>query len=187
MTISTNKKQTVRVNKAISAPRVRLVDPDGVIDTTRLSPNLLARGELIGIMPRGAALELAEAMGLDLVEVSPNAEPPVVRIMDYGKLLFDEKKSKKKQKISKIKEIKLRPVTEKGDYEVKIRNLMGFLEAGDKVKVTIRFRGREITHKELGTALLDRIVKDIEGVGLVEQMPRLEGRQMVMMIAPKNK
>jgi translation initiation factor IF-3 len=150
-----------------------------------LDPAILGPGELTGIMPRAKALEFAALLSLDLVEVSPNAEPPVVRIMDYGKLLFDEKKSKKKQKISKIKEIKLRPVTEEGDYKVKIRNLLGFLESGDKVKVTIRFRGREITHKELGTSLLDRVVKDIEGVGVVEQMPKLEGRQMVMMISPK--
>ena len=161
---------------------MRLVDPDNKLD-----PALLGPGELTGIMARMKALEYAEKLGLDLVEVSPNAEPPVVRIMDYGKELFNEKKSKKKQKISKIKEIKLRPVTEEGDYQVKIRNLMGFLEEGDKVKVTIRFRGREITHKELGTDLLDRIVKDIEGLGVVDQMPRLEGRQMVMMISPKNK
>jgi translation initiation factor IF-3 len=179
-TISTNKKQTIRVNKAITAPRVHLVDPD-----KKLDPAILGPGELTGVMPRARALEFAEKLGLDLVEVSPNAEPPVVRIMDYGKLLFDEKKSKKKQKISKIKEIKLRPVTEEGDYKVKIRNLLGFLESGDKVKVTIRFRGREITHKELGTNLLDRVVKDIEGVGVVEHMPKLEGRQMVMMISPK--
>jgi len=138
-------------------------------------------------MPTRDALEFAKDLGLDLVEVSPNADPPVVRIVDYGKLIFDEKKEKKhkQQKVSKIKEIKLRPVTEEGDYKVKIRNLMSFLEAGDKVKVTIRFRGREITHKELGTELLERIVKEVEGMGIIDQMPRLEGRQMVMMISPK--
>lgn len=157
---------------------MRLVDPEG-----RLDPVLLGTG----IMPARKALEFAEELDLDLVEVSPHAEPPVVRIMNYGKVVFNEKKSKKKQKISKIKEIKLRPVTEEGDYKVKIRNLMGFLKEGDKVKVTIRFRGREITHKELGTSLLDRIVKDIEGAGTIVQMPKLEGRQMVMMISPNNK
>jgi translation initiation factor IF-3 len=122
---------------------------------------------------------------MDLVEVSPNAEPPVVRIMDFGKFLFDEKKTKKKQKIQKIKEIKLRPVTDEGDYKVKLRNLIGFLEHGDKVKVTLRFKGREITHKELGNRLLDRIKADIAGVGIVDQEARFEGRQMVMMISPK--
>lgn len=162
---------------------MRLVDPEGKLD-----PAILENVEFKnGIMSSRIALEFAENLNLDLVEVSPNAEPPVVRIMDYGKLIFDEKKSKKKQKISKIKEIKLRPVTEEGDYRVKIRNLISFLEEGDKVKVTIRFRGREITHKELGTRLLERIVKDIEGIGIVDQMPRLEGRQMVMMTSPKNK
>lgn len=183
------------MNKAIIAPKVRLVDPEGKLDAAinaaiiegKLDPAILRGSEITGIMFPKRALEFAEALDLDLVEVSPNAEPPVVRIMDYGKFVFDEKKSKKKQKVSKIKEIKLRPVTEEGDYKVKIRNLMSFLEEGDKVKVTIRFRGREITHKELGTNLLDRIVKDIEGLGLVDQMPRLEGRQMVMMISPKNK
>ena len=138
-------------------------------------------------MSSRTALELADKLDLDLVEVSPNADPPVVRIMDYGKLIFNEKKSKKKQKISKTKEIKMRPVTEEGDFGVKTRNLISFLKEGDKVKVTIRFRGREITHKELGTHLLERIVKEVEGIGVVDQMPRLEGRQMVMIISPKNK
>jgi translation initiation factor IF-3 len=136
-------------------------------------------------MSRRDAQRKAELMGLDLVEVSPNAEPPVVRIMDFGKFLFDEKKTKKKQKIQKIKEIKLRPVTDEGDYKVKLRNLIGFLEHGDKVKVTLRFKGREITHKDLGTRLLDRIKADIAGIGIVDQDARFEGRQMVMMISPK--
>ncbi len=136
-------------------------------------------------MSRRDAQRKAELLGFDLVEVSPNAEPPVVRVMDFGKFLFDEKKTKKKQKVQKIKEIKLRPVTDEGDYKVKLRNLVGFLENGDKVKVTLRFKGREITHKDLGTRLLDRIKADIAGIGIVDQDARFEGRQMVMMISPK--
>lgn len=136
-------------------------------------------------MTKREAQRKAELLGLDLVEVSPNAEPPVVRIMDFGKFLFDEKKTKKKQKVQKIKEIKLRPVTDEGDYKVKLRNLISFLEEGDKVKVTIRFKGREITHKELGSRLLDRIKADIVGFGVIDQEPKLEGKQMVMIISPK--
>lgn len=136
-------------------------------------------------MSKREAQRKAELLGLDLVEVSPNADPPVVRVMDFGKFLFDEKKTKKKQKVQKIKEIKLRPVTDEGDYKVKLRNLIGFLEHGDKVKVTLRFKGREITHKDLGTRLLDRIKADIAGIGIVDQDARFEGRQMVMMISPK--
>jgi translation initiation factor IF-3 len=160
---------------------VRLVDPDGKLES---SP-ILGQGAQIGIMTRRDAQKKAELLGLDLVEVSPNADPPVVRIMDFGKFQFDEKKTKKKQKIQKLKEIKLRPVTDEGDYKVKLRNLIGFLERGDKVKVTIRFKGREITHKELGSKLLERIKADISGVGIVDQEPKLEGRQMVMVISPK--
>ncbi len=136
-------------------------------------------------MTKREAQRKAELLALDLVEVSPNAEPPVVRVMDFGKFLFDEKKTKKKQKIQKLKEIKLRPVTDDGDYKVKLRNLISFLEEGDKVKVTIRFKGREITHKELGNRLLDRIKVDIVGFGVVDQEPKLEGKQMVMIISPK--
>src|SRR5437868_14691416 len=136
-------------------------------------------------MSKRDAQRKAELLGLDLVEVSHNADPTVIRIIDFGKFQFDEKKTKKKQKIQKIKEIKLRPVTDEGDYQVKLRNLIGFLERGDKVKVTIRFKGREITHKELGIRLLDRIKKDIEKFGIVDQEPKLEGRQMVMIISPK--
>lgn len=136
-------------------------------------------------MTKREAQRKAELLALDLVEVSPNAEPPVVRVMDFGKFLFDEKKTKKKQKIQKLKEIKFRPVTDDGDYKVKLRNLISFLEEGDKVKVTIRFKGREITHKELGVRLLDRIKVDIVGFGAVDQEPKLEGKQMVMIISPK--
>lgn len=159
---------------------VRLVDPDGVLAEGALGAN--AQG---GIMSRRDAQRKAEILGLDLVEVSPNADPPVVRIMNFGKFLFEEKKTKKKQKIQKIKEIKMRPVTDEGDYKVKLRNLIGFLEEGDKVKVTIRFKGREITHKELGSRLLERIKADIAGLGVVDQEGKLEGRQLIMVISPK--
>lgn len=157
---------------------VRLVDPDNTLGTGPDAPQL-------GIMSRRDAQRKAELLGLDLVEVSPNAEPPVVRIMDFGKYLFEEKKTKKKQRIQKLKEIKLRPVTDEGDYKVKLRNLIGFLEDGDKVKVTIRFKGREITHKELGSRLLDRVKADVISFGVIDQEPKLEGRQMVMVISPK--
>ncbi|HET9843540.1 MAG TPA: translation initiation factor IF-3 [Gammaproteobacteria bacterium] len=179
-----SKKQRIRVNNAINSPKVRLVDPEGLLNNP-----LLGSGDLTGIMNPRRALEMAEKLNLDLVEVSPNADPPVVRIMDYGKYLFGVKKAKKKQKApkSKLKELKLRPVTGEGDYQVKLRNLKGFLEHGDKVKITIRFRGREIAHQDLGNRLLERIVKDIEGFGQIEQTPKLEGRQMVMIIAPVSK
>lgn len=136
-------------------------------------------------MKRHEALLKAEKIGLDLVEVSPNAEPPVVRVMDYGKFIFEEKKTKKKQRIQKLKEVKLRPVTDDGDYQVKLRNLLSFLEEGDKVKITLRFRGREITHQDLGMKVMDRLREDTKDVAVVDQMPRLEGKQMVMMLSPK--
>jgi translation initiation factor IF-3 len=128
---------------------------------------------------------------MDLVEVSPTAEPPVCRIMDYGKFLFEQNKkahsAKKKQKQIQIKEVKFRPGTEEADYQVKLRNLIRFLTEGDKAKVTLRFRGREMAHTELGRKLLDRLVIDLAEVGLVEQRPLMEGRQMVMVIGPKKK
>ena len=140
-------------------------------------------------MGLGAAIELAKEEGLDLVEVSPNAEPPVCRIMDFGKYLFEQNKkaqsAKRKQKQVHVKEIKFRPGTEEGDYHIKLRKLIEFLEIGDKTKVTLRFRGREMAHKELGAQLLTRVRDDLEDYGSVEQMPQLEGRQMVMVIAPK--
>lgn len=155
-----------------------MVDPEGKLAA-------LGSAEQIGIMTRRDAQQKAELMGMDLVEVSPNADPPVVKIMDYNKFLFDEKKTKKKQKVLKLKEIKLRPVTDDGDYQVKLRNLMGFLGHGDKVKVTIRFKGREIAHKDLGMRLLDRVKADVAGTGVIDQEPKLEGRQLVMVISPK--
>lgn len=136
-----------------------------------------------------AAIDLAKGEGLDLVEVSPNAEPPVCRIMDFGKYLFEQNKkaqsAKRKQKQVHVKEIKFRPGTDEGDYQIKLRKLVDFLEDGDKTKVTLRFRGREMAHKELGAQLLARVRDDLEEYGTVEQMPQMEGRQMIMVIAPK--
>lgn len=135
------------------------------------------------------ALDKAQQAGLDLVEVSPNATPPVCRIMDFGKFRFENSKknqaSKKKQKRTQIKEIKFRPRTEEGDYQVKLRKLRNFLENGDKTKVTMRYRGREFAHQELGMQLLKRVEADLEDIANVEQMPNMEGRQMVMMLGPK--
>jgi translation initiation factor IF-3 len=146
-------------------------------------------GEQVGIVATIEALKLAEEADLDLVEIVPTSEPPVCRIMDFGKFLFDQNKkkhaAKRKQKQIQIKEIKLRPSTEDGDYEVKLRNIIRFLNNGDKVKVTLRFRGREMAHQDLGFKMLKRIELDLEEYGLVEQMPKLEGRQMVMVIASK--
>ena len=140
-------------------------------------------------MPIAEAQQAALEAELDLVEISPNAEPPVCRIMDYGKFLFEESKkrhaAKKKQKQIQIKEIKFRPGTDVGDYQVKLRNLVRFLEHGDRVKITIRFRGREMAHQELGLKLLQRIEEDLGDQGVIEQRPKLEGRFMVMVIAPK--
>ena len=137
------------------------------------------------------ALNLAYEADMDLVEVAPDSTPPVCRIMDYGKYLFEENKkrhaAKKKQKQIQIKEVKFRPGTEEGDYQVKLRNLTRFLNHGDKAKVTLRFRGREMAHQELGLQLLKRVEEDLAEIGTVEQYPRLEGRQMVMVIAPKKK
>ena len=135
------------------------------------------------------ALRSAESSGLDLVEVAPGAEPPVCRIMDYGKFVFEQNKkaqsARRKQKQIQVKEIKFRPGTEEGDYQVKLRNLIKFLTNGDKAKVTLRFRGREMVHQELGAQLLKRVQKDLEEIGSVEQQPLMEGRQMVMVISPR--
>jgi translation initiation factor IF-3 len=135
------------------------------------------------------AMQAAEDANLDLVEISPNVKPPVARVMDYGKHLYQDSKQKaaarKKQKIIHVKEIKFRPGTDVGDYDIKLRKLKEFLENGDKTKVTLRFRGRELAHKELGTELLKRVEKDLEEYGSVEQFPKFEGRQMVMVLAPK--
>ena len=163
-----------RLNEAITAREMRVIGADG---------------EQVGILTRDQALDMAEGAQLDLVEIAPESEPPVCRIMDYGKFRFEQKKKKqearKKQKQTHIKEIKFRPGTDEGDYQVKLRNLTRFLNDGDKAKITLRFRGRELAHKELGLELLQRVEKDLEDLAVVEQRPKMEGRQMIMMMAPK--
>jgi translation initiation factor IF-3 len=142
-------------------------------------------------MSRYDALQLAASQELDLVEVSPTAEPPVCRIIDYGKFLFEQNKkthaAKKKQKQIQVKEVKFRPGTDEGDYQIKLRNLIRFFEEGDKAKVTLRFRGREMAHTDIGRQMLSRLQQDLSAVAVVEQHPLMEGRQMVMMLAPKKK
>jgi translation initiation factor IF-3 len=159
------------VNERIRCPEIRLIG---------------AEGENLGVLSPIRALELAEQAGLDLVEISPTAEPPVCKIMDFGKYKYETQKreaeARKKQKVIEIKEVKFRPNTDTHDYEVKMRSVTKFLENGDKVKVTLRFRGREMAHQNLGRELLERVAADVEGLGKVESIPRLEGRQMVMMI-----
>ncbi|WP_319021316.1 translation initiation factor IF-3 [Pseudomonas sp. FME51] len=166
-----------RINGEIRAHEVRLTGLDG---------------EQIGVVSLKEALEKAEEAGADLVEISPNAEPPVCRIMDYGKFLYEKSKTlkeqKKKQKVIQVKEIKFRPGTDEGDYQVKLRNLIRFLEDGDKAKVTLRFRGREMAHQQIGMEMLNRIRTDLDELVTVESFPnRIEGRQMIMVLAPKKK
>jgi translation initiation factor IF-3 len=155
-------------------PSVRLVNEDG---------------SMVGITTTREALRLAEEAGLDLVEISPNADPPVCKILDFGKWKYQEEKKKnaarKKQKVIEVKEIKLRPGIDDHDFEIKMRSVVRFLEEGDKVKVTLRFRGREMVHQELGVKVLDRVKEEMDVRAKVEQFPRLEGRQMVMVLAPK--
>jgi len=172
-----NKKPTIEgpnVNERISAQEVRVVGPDG---------------EMIGVLPIDEAIAAAEGHGLDLVEVSPNAEPPVCKILDYGKYKYEEQKkrneAKKKQKVIAIKEIKMRPGIDTHDYEVKMKAARKFLDNGDKVKVTIRFRGREMAHQDLGLKVLERMRDELEEMVKVEQMPKSEGRMMTMVLAPK--
>ena len=147
-----------------------------------------ADGDQVGIVDIEVALQKAEEAGLDLVEIVPNADPPVCRIMDHGKYRYEHSKqkqqAKKKQKKTTVKEIKFRPGTEEADYQVKLRNLIRFLNDGDKTKVTLRFRGREMAHQELGAKLLERVEADLQPYGKVEQYPKMEGRQMVMVLAP---
>ena len=150
-------------------PRVRVIGSDG---------------EMIGVLSRDEALSMAEDEGLDLVEIQPQADPPVCKIMDFGKFKFE---AQKKASEAKIKEVKFRPVTDEGDYQIKLRKMRGFLEDGDKIKVNIRFRGREMSHQELGREMANRIETDLGEDIVIESRPRLEGRQMVMMIAPKKK
>jgi translation initiation factor IF-3 len=163
-----------RINASIIASEVRVIDQEG---------------EQVGILPIADANNMASEANLDLVEISPNAEPPVCRIMDYGKFRFEENKklqiAKKKQKQTQVKEIKFRPGTDVGDYKIKLRKLIEFLEEGDRTKVTLRFRGREMAHQELGLELLQRVKADLEEYGTVEQEPKMEGRLMVMVLAPK--
>ncbi len=148
-------------------------------------------GEQLGIVGLREAMALAEESDVDLVEISPTAQPPVCKLMDYGKFKYEQSKkrheAKQKQKQIQVKEIKFRPGTDEGDYQVKLRNLIRFLTEGDKAKITLRFRGREMAHQDIGLALLKRVEADLVDVGVVEQFPRLEGRQMVMMISPKKK
>jgi translation initiation factor IF-3 len=148
-------------------------------------------GEQLGIMSLNQALGLAEEADIDLVEIAPQAVPPVCRLMDYGKFKYHESKkqheARLKQKQVQVKEVKFRPGTDEGDYQVKLRNLTRFLQEGDKAKVTLRFRGREITHQELGLALLKRIEADLQEVAVTEQFPKMEGRQMVMVLGPQKK
>ena len=162
-----------RVNDRIRGAEIRLIG---------------AEGENIGVVSPEKALALAEEAGLDLVEISPNATPPVCKIMDFGKFKYETQKkeaeARKKQKIIEVKEVKFRPNTDTHDYDVKMRNVLKFLENGDKVKVTLRFRGREMAHQELGRDLLERVAADVDQIGKVENMPKMEGRQMVMMIGP---
>lgn len=169
-------EKQLRVNEEITAPKVRLIS---------------ASGEQVGIMRVEQALSSAQEAGLDLVEISPNADPPVCRVIDYGKFRYQDSKRKaaarKKQKQMHVKEVKFRPGTDIGDYDVKLRNLKRFLENGDKAKVTMRFRGREMAHQELGLELLKRVEDDLKELGAVEQFPKMEGRQMVMVISPKKK
>ncbi|WP_082768823.1 translation initiation factor IF-3 [Paraglaciecola hydrolytica] len=166
-----------RINEEITVKEVRLVGKDG---------------EQIGVVSISEAIQTAEQSSLDLVEISPNAEPPVCKVMDYGKFLFEKSKSlkeqKKKQKQIQVKEIKFRPGTDEGDYQVKLRNLRRFLEAGDKAKVTIRFRGREMAHQEIGIDQLTRVKTDLADIANCESFPnRVEGRQMIMVLAPIKK
>jgi len=148
-------------------------------------------GRQLGIIATQEALRISQEAGLDLVEVSPEAKPPVCRIMDYGKYKFQMSKrkaaAKKKQKQIQLKEVKIRPGTEEADYQVKLKNIIKFLENGDKAKVTVRFRGREMMHPELGMRLLEKMMKELEDYGTVEQYPRFEGRQIVMVLGPKKK
>ncbi|MBV2234409.1 MAG: translation initiation factor IF-3 [Sterolibacterium sp.] len=168
--------KTQRVNNEITAPEIRLVGMDA---------------EQLGIVSLRAALDLAEESGVDLVEIAPMAQPPVCRLMDFGKFKYQEAKrahdAKLKQKQIQVKEVKFRPGTDEGDYKIKLRNLIKFLQEGDKTKVTLRFRGREMAHQEFGIRLLERIKADLQDYGVVEQFPKMEGRQLIMILAPQKK
>jgi translation initiation factor IF-3 len=173
---SISQQKSQRTNSEINAPEIRLVGEEG---------------EQLGIMSARQALSLAEEAGIDLVEIAPLAKPPVCRLMDFGKFKYQEAKraaeAKSKQKQIQVKEVKFRPGTDEGDYQIKLRNLTRFLQDGDKAKVTLRFRGREMAHQEFGVRLLERVKADLEAVAVVEQFPKLEGRQLVMVLAPHKK
>lgn len=172
--IATDKAH--RINGEIRVPEVRLIGLDG---------------EQMGIVKIAEALQKSEEFEVDLVEIAPNANPPVCRLMDYGKFRYQEQKrqqeARARQKVIQVKEVKFRPGTDEGDYKVKLRNLRRFIEDGDKAKVTLRFRGREMAHQDLGMRVLERVRDDMEDIAQVEAMPKLEGRQMVMVLAPKKK
>ncbi|MGD0107708.1 MAG: translation initiation factor IF-3 [Rhodopila sp.] len=163
-----------RVNEEIRIPQVRLIDQDG---------------EMQGVLTVREAMQRAFAVGLDLVEISPNADPPVCKILDFGKFKYEQQKkrneAKKKQKVIEIKEIKVRPNIDENDYQVKMRAMKSFIEEGDKVKVTLRFRGREMAHQDIGVRVLERIRAEMDTTSKVEQMPRMENRQMVMVLSPR--
>ena len=163
-----------RVNEEIRIPQVRLIDQDG---------------EMQGVMTAREAMQRAFMVGLDLVEISPNADPPVCKILDFGKFKYEQQKqkneAKKKQKVIEIKEIKVRPNIDENDYQVKMRAMKSFIEEGDKVKVTLRFRGREMAHQDIGVRVLERIRSEMDTTSKVEQMPRMENRQMVMVLSPR--
>ncbi|MBK1960213.1 translation initiation factor IF-3 [Burkholderia contaminans] len=169
-------KSSHRINGEITAPEVRLVGIEN---------------EPLGIVKFADAFRKSEELDVDLVEIAPQAVPPVCRLMDYGKFKYQESKkqheAKLKQKVIQVKEVKFRPGTDDGDYNVKLRNLVRFLEEGDKTKITLRFRGREMAHQEIGMRMLERLRTDLEEVGQVEQMPKMEGRQMIMVLSPKKK
>ncbi len=174
MTAAAPSRDGPRVNEDIRVPQVRLIDE---------------AGEMQGVMTARDAILRAYAVGLDLLEISPNADPPVVKILDYGKFKYEQQKkkneAKKKQKVIEIKEIKVRPNIDENDYQVKMRAMKSFIEEGDKVKVTLRFRGREMAHQDIGIKVLERIRNELETATKVEQMPRMENRQMIMVLAPR--
>ncbi|HYS51087.1 MAG TPA: translation initiation factor IF-3 [Burkholderiales bacterium] len=167
-------ERTQRINIEINAPEVRLIG---------------AAGEQVGIVPIAQALKMAEEAEVDLVEIAPLAKPPVCKLMDYGKFKYREAKkaheAKLKQKQIHVKEVKFRPGTDEGDYKIKLRNLIKFLDEGDKTKVTLRYRGREMAHQEFGVRLIERVKQDLEPHAVVEQYPKMEGRQLIMVLAPK--
>ncbi len=167
-------KDGPRVNDDIRVPSVRLIDQDG---------------EMVGVVSTRDGIQRAFSVGLDLVEISPNAEPPVCKILDYGKFKYEQQKkkneAKKKQKVIEIKEIKVRPNIDENDYQVKMRAMKSFIDEGDKVKVTLRFRGREMAHQDIGMRVLERIRAEMDPLTKVEQMPRMENRQMIMVLTPK--